>query len=405
MSAGPACCACWTRPSRRPLILVVAPAGVGKTVLLAGWAAETAAATGWLSLDESDQDPTAAVVGRDRRPRAARTRLRGHGDRPAAPPGRGRRRGRGPARRPRRPRRSAGRAHRRRPPLRGRREVAAVAGDLPPAPPALAARRRAVPPAAGAAAGAHAGARPAGGGPPRRAAVLCARGPRDAGAHGPLGARGAGSRPPRRRRTAGPPASSWRRWRPAPSGPRATPPCPAAGDEMLVDDYVWGEVLASEDPDLVDVLLDVSVVDRVSAQPGPGAHRAAGRRGPPPARPRPGACSSAVSARRAGSSCTRSSAAPCSPSSNGARPSASPSATPGPRSGSRTPARRRRRSTTGWPAGRPREALSLLAASHVELYDSGREATVEPHHRRHPPGGGRYRPRRDDRATPGATCS
>jgi len=41
-----------------PLTLVVAPAGVGKTVLLAGWAAETGAATGWLSLDESDCDPS-----------------------------------------------------------------------------------------------------------------------------------------------------------------------------------------------------------------------------------------------------------------------------------------------------------------------------------------------------------
>lgn len=40
-----------------PLTLVVAPAGLGKTVLLAGWAAETGAATGWLSLDESDRDP------------------------------------------------------------------------------------------------------------------------------------------------------------------------------------------------------------------------------------------------------------------------------------------------------------------------------------------------------------
>jgi LuxR family maltose regulon positive regulatory protein len=39
-----------------PLTLVVAPAGVGKTTLLAGWAAERRPATGWLSLDESDQD-------------------------------------------------------------------------------------------------------------------------------------------------------------------------------------------------------------------------------------------------------------------------------------------------------------------------------------------------------------
>lgn len=43
---------------RSPLTLVVAPAGVGKTVLLAGWVGETNDATGWLSLDESDGDPS-----------------------------------------------------------------------------------------------------------------------------------------------------------------------------------------------------------------------------------------------------------------------------------------------------------------------------------------------------------
>ncbi|HEX5946811.1 MAG TPA: LuxR C-terminal-related transcriptional regulator [Acidimicrobiales bacterium] len=41
-----------------PLTLVVAPAGVGKTTLLAGWASDREADTGWLSLDESDQDPS-----------------------------------------------------------------------------------------------------------------------------------------------------------------------------------------------------------------------------------------------------------------------------------------------------------------------------------------------------------
>jgi LuxR family maltose regulon positive regulatory protein len=41
---------------RAPLTLVVAPAGVGKTVLLAGWAAESDAPTAWLSLDDADRD-------------------------------------------------------------------------------------------------------------------------------------------------------------------------------------------------------------------------------------------------------------------------------------------------------------------------------------------------------------
>jgi LuxR family transcriptional regulator, maltose regulon positive regulatory protein len=39
-----------------PLTLVVAPAGVGKTVLVASWAAETAEPTAWLSLDEADRE-------------------------------------------------------------------------------------------------------------------------------------------------------------------------------------------------------------------------------------------------------------------------------------------------------------------------------------------------------------
>jgi len=40
-----------------PLTLVVAPAGAGKTSLLAGWAAEYPHPVAWLSLDDSDRDP------------------------------------------------------------------------------------------------------------------------------------------------------------------------------------------------------------------------------------------------------------------------------------------------------------------------------------------------------------
>src|SRR4051794_23112170 len=39
-----------------PLALVDAPAGSGKTSLLASWVAETATPTAWLSLDETDRD-------------------------------------------------------------------------------------------------------------------------------------------------------------------------------------------------------------------------------------------------------------------------------------------------------------------------------------------------------------
>ena len=45
-----------------PLTLVIAPAGAGKTSLLAGWATECAHPVAWLSLDESDRDP--AQLGR-----------------------------------------------------------------------------------------------------------------------------------------------------------------------------------------------------------------------------------------------------------------------------------------------------------------------------------------------------
>lgn len=41
---------------RTPLTLVVAPAGTGKTSLLSGWAAESTIRTAWLSLDETDGD-------------------------------------------------------------------------------------------------------------------------------------------------------------------------------------------------------------------------------------------------------------------------------------------------------------------------------------------------------------
>jgi LuxR family transcriptional regulator, maltose regulon positive regulatory protein len=46
-----------------PLTLVVAPAGVGKTVLVSSWAAEAIVPTTWLSLDETDRDGRALWSG------------------------------------------------------------------------------------------------------------------------------------------------------------------------------------------------------------------------------------------------------------------------------------------------------------------------------------------------------
>jgi LuxR family transcriptional regulator, maltose regulon positive regulatory protein len=44
------------RAASRPLTLVVAPAGTGKTTLVAGWATEAAHPIAWLALDEEDRD-------------------------------------------------------------------------------------------------------------------------------------------------------------------------------------------------------------------------------------------------------------------------------------------------------------------------------------------------------------
>src|SRR6201985_1425563 len=45
------------RGSSRPLVSVVAPAGYGKTTLLAQWAERNGQAFAWVSVDEADNDP------------------------------------------------------------------------------------------------------------------------------------------------------------------------------------------------------------------------------------------------------------------------------------------------------------------------------------------------------------
>ena len=46
-----------TREDSRPIVSVVAPAGYGKTTLLAQWAERNGQAFAWVSVDEADNDP------------------------------------------------------------------------------------------------------------------------------------------------------------------------------------------------------------------------------------------------------------------------------------------------------------------------------------------------------------
>ena len=51
-----------------PLTLVSAPAGFGKTTLVAAWAQQQPLPVGWLSLDAGDNDPNRFLALLDRRP-------------------------------------------------------------------------------------------------------------------------------------------------------------------------------------------------------------------------------------------------------------------------------------------------------------------------------------------------
>ncbi len=53
---------------------------------------------------------------------------------------------------------------------------------------------------------------------------------------------------------------------------------------LLTEDYVWHEVLSMGEPDVVDLLMRVSVVDRVERGAGDGDHRARRRARAAPAR-------------------------------------------------------------------------------------------------------------------------
>jgi LuxR family transcriptional regulator, maltose regulon positive regulatory protein len=357
-----------------PLTLVVAPAGVGKTVLLAGWAAETDVATGWLSLDESDQDPTQLWSGVI----AALDRLApGCGDTAAALL-----------------RRPAGLdgvveglldgLDARDGPQAvlivddlhyadGHEDAASLATFLQYLPPwlrivGLSRRQPALPlermRARGQLGEVH-------------LAELRFSEPE---AHEML-ARMAPAAPEGWVEAAAAQADGWAAGLQlaalAGRAERAQGDAamPVAGDEVLVDGYVWGEVLAAEDPDLVDVLLDVSVVDRVNA----GLARALTGR------------------QDAGARLLRAEARGLFVSRLGqlgwlelhALVRRALVAELERRAPDRLADRHARaaqwlqdageipKALDHWlAAGRPREALGLLAATHVELYDTGREATV-----------------------------
>src|SRR4051794_40571327 len=150
---------------------------------------------------------------------------------------------------------------------------------------------------------------------------------------------------------------------------------PAADDEILVHDYVWHEVLAAEDPDLIDVLQATAVADRVN---GGLAQALTGR---------PDAGGVLVRAKTRGLFVTRIGADgwfEVHSLVRGALVADLRDKDPG-RLG-QLHARAARwfedadevsAALEHWiQADQPREALRLLAGNHAALYDSGREATV-----------------------------
>ena len=121
---------------------------------------------------------------------------------------------------------------------------------------------------------------------------------------------------------------------------------PSVDSDLLIDDYVWHEVLGAEDADVVDVMMRTAVVDRVN---GSLAEALTGRpdAGDAPApRRRPWPVRHAA-APTGGSPCTRSCGRPSSPSWPDDRTTSSSRSMSAPHVGSRTLASSRRRWTTG----------------------------------------------------------
>ena len=104
-------------------------------------------------------------------------------------------------------------------------------------------------------------------------------------------------------------------------------------------------------------------------------------------RPRRAACSSPASTLVGGSRCTASCGRCCSPSSTGARPSSCASSTLAQPGGSRAWTTGWPPSSTGWTPGEPAEALRLLAAISMSLFDERPRRRDRPDHRADPSAG------------------
>ena len=344
------------RSRHRALTLVSAPAGFGKTTLVADWFADDRT-TAWLSLDERDDDPVRfwtyvvaalATAVPDLGPDAAsllqgpgRAARGGGGHADQRPGDRGARRRPGARRLPR---------HRARP--RSTTSVAFLLDHLPPQIRLVIATRADPPLPLGLAARRRRAAR----GPSRRPPLHRRRGGRvPQRRDGPDPHRRPTSTCSRPAPRGGSPPSSWPRCRCRDATDPAAFIAEFAGDDRFIVDYLADEVLERQTAEVRDFLLDTSILEP--------AHRAALRRGDRP-RTTPGRRSSSSTGRTCSSS-------PLDDRRTwyryhhlfgdvlrarllDERPRAgAPSCTAGPATGSRPTATRRRRSSTRWPATTP----------------------------------------------------
>jgi LuxR family maltose regulon positive regulatory protein len=156
---------------------------------------------------------------------------------------------------------------------------------------------------------------------------------------------------------------------------RTDGPTSRGGSDLLVDDFVWREVLAAEAVELVELLLDIAVVERVNGSLAEALSL------------RPDAGELLVVAERRGLFVTRLGVA------GWVEVHALVRSALVAELGRRSPerARERHRRAAAWYeregevtaalehwllADRPREALRLLAQQHLALYDEGREAVI-----------------------------